>query len=149
MRHDTRGLLPKACIWSAVVVLTALFLTAPALAESRTCATTTLDEPFVLPGGFEHAPGKLTLCRAAVHTPSKAMYVSYVDRAPVRMLFSRRGLSEGPAENEPYMMFARDRAGRLHLYGLAIPCRDGMETFEFEDFPSDQARVSTQALLRG
>jgi hypothetical protein len=70
------------------------------------------------------------------------MYVGYVDRAAVGMLLSRRGLSEAPADTSPYMMFARDRAGRLHLYGLAIPCREGMETFRFEVHPFLQARAS-------
>ena len=140
MRQGMRGLSPKAGVWSVVVVLTILFVATPALAQTRVCATATLDEPFVLPGGSEYAPGKLTLCRAPVYTASQTMYVGYVDRYPVGMLFSRPGLSEAPGDSEPYMMFSRDRAGRLHLYGLAIPCHEGMETFQFEAFPKRQAR---------
>ena len=147
MRHGSRCLSPTA--WSVMALLAILLVANPVITEARTCATVTLDEPFVMPGGFEHAPGKLTLCRASAYSPSQAMYVSYVDRAPVGMLFSLRGSSEAPSDREPYMMFARDRAGRLHLYGLAIPSRDGMETFRFGDFPSRQTRVVTRAPIRG
>ena len=114
----------------------ALFLAAvPAAASGGSCATAVVSERFVLPDGSEHAPGKITLCPNQA-TPSQAMHVGYVDRAPIGLFFSHRGRSEAPVETQPYMMFARDRRGWLHLYGLATPVAGGMETFLFDQFPS-------------
>ena len=131
MRMRAGGLLLTASIWTVIAVFAVLVVPGAAMAEARVCATATLDEPFVMPGGSEHAPGKLTLCRSANYTPSRAIHVGYVDHRPINMLFSFRGLSEAPTTTEPYMMFSRDESGRLQLYGFAVPCRDGMETFLF------------------
>jgi hypothetical protein len=146
MKHGARGILPA--VWPALAILVILSVSTPTVAETRACATATLDEPFVMPGGTEHAPGKLTLCRGLEYSPTRTMYVSYVDRASVGMLFGERGRSEAPTDNEPYMMFARDRKGRLHLYGFAVPCREGMETFMFGGFPAGLAVASTKASVR-
>jgi hypothetical protein len=143
MKHGTRGLLLTASAWSAAAVLALLSVSGPAAAETRVCATITIDEPFVMPGGVEHAAGRLTLCRSLEYSPSRTVYVGYIDRAPVGMIFGQRGLSEAPTESDPYMMFARDRWGRLRLYGLSIPCREGMETFLFDGFPVAYARSPT------
>jgi len=126
--------------WVAVGAVAILFLTGPVVAQARTCSTVDLDEPFVLPDGSQHAAGKLTLCRAPVSSPSEALYVSYVNRAPIGLLFGRRGRSEAPTDRQPFMMFARDHAGRLHLYGLGVPRQDGTETFRFERFPLRASR---------
>ena len=131
MRRGARGLLLTASIWTAIAAFTVFVVPGAAMAETRVCATATLDEPFVMPGGAEHPPGKLTLCRSANYTPSRAIHVGYIDRRPISMLFSVRGRSEAPTVTEPYMMFSRDRAGRLRLYGFAAPSQDGMETFLF------------------
>jgi hypothetical protein len=149
MRHGTRRSLPTASVRSAVAILALLLLSAPTLAETRLCTTTELDEPFVLPSGLEHAPGRLTLCRSLEYSPSRTIYVGYVDRAPVEMLVSQRGFGEAPADPVPYMMFARDREGRLHLYGLSIPSHQGVETFLFDAFPFAGPRVSTTARYLG
>ncbi len=133
--------------WAVVAALAILLVSGPVVAEARVCSTVTLDEPFVMPDGSEHEPGKLTLCRTPVYTPSQAMYVSYVDRAPIGMLFSSRGLSEAPTDREPFMMFARRGDGLLHLYGLGVPCREGMETFRFEEFPARAAKRQRAASL--
>lgn len=119
----------KASIWTIAVV--AILVSGSAMAESRFCATATLDEPFVMPDGSEHAPGKLTLCRGVDYTPSIAVHVGYVNRRPINMLFSDRGLSETRDQTDPYMIFSRNKAGRLQLYGFSIPCPKGMETFLF------------------
>ena len=146
MSLGTRRFLLAVCSWSAFAIFTSVFVATPALADSRLCATATIHESFVTPNGAEHAPGKLTLCRGQF-SPSRAMHVGYVDGAPVGMFFSERGQSEAPRDNQPFMMFARDRVGRLHLYGFSVPCRDGMETFQFNDFPGRRgALVSTNVV---
>jgi len=126
----------RQAAWRVLLGITVLLASGAAMAETRVCTTTTLDEPFVMPGGTEHTPGKITLCHGLDYNPTLAMYVGYVDGEPIRMLFGYRGVSEAPTETEPYMTFARDQAGRLHLYGLAIPSRDGMQTFLFDEFPA-------------
>ena len=131
MRMGVRGFLLTASIWIAIAVFAVFVVPGAAMAETRVCATATLDEPFVMPGGSEHAPGTLTLCRSAGYTPSRAIHVGYVDRRPINMLFSYRGLSEAPTTSEPYMMFSRGESGMLQLYGFSVPCQDGMETFLF------------------
>jgi hypothetical protein len=149
MSHPTRRFLPTTSARSGLAILALLLLSAPALADTRVCTTTELDEPFVLPSGLEHAPGKLTLCRGLEYSPTRTIYVGYVDRAPVEMLVSQRGFSEAPTDPVPYMMFARDREGRLHLYGLSIPFHAGVETFLFDAFPFAGPRVSTTARYLG
>ena len=121
-----------------VFLLTALFvlfLTVSPAAANGSCATAEVTERFVLPDGSEHGPGKITLCPDQ-STPAQAMHVGYVDRAPIGLFLSHRGLSEAPVETRPYMMFARDERGRLHLYGFAAPTSSGMETFLFDEFPT-------------
>ena len=140
MRPGTKRRLPAVWRWSALVILGFVSVVTPALADSRLCATATLHESFVTPGGAEHAPGKLTLCRGRF-SPSRAMHLGYVDGAAVGMFFSERGRSEAPTDDEPFMMFARDRLGRLHLYGFSAPCPGGMETFLFSDFPGMRASL--------
>ena len=130
MSLGVKRFLLAVCGWSAFAILASVSAATPTLADSRLCATATIHESFVTPNGAEHAPGKLTLCRGRF-SPSRAMHVGYVDGASVGMFFSERGRSEAPTDDEPFMMFARDRAGRLHLYGFSAPCRDGMETFLF------------------
>ena len=64
------------------------------------------------------------------------------DGVAVGMFFSERGQSEAPTDDEPFMMFARDRVGRLHLYGFAVPFPGGMETFLFGDFPGTRSALA-------
>jgi hypothetical protein len=144
MNHGAERRLTAVCAGTALAILALVLLAAPAVAETRVCVTSTVSEPFVMPGGFEHAPGNLRLCHGPEYSPSRMMHVGYVDRAPVGMLFSRRGLSEAPTETRPYMVFGRDRQGRLHLYGFSVPGTDGMETFLIEGSAVDPARLSKQ-----
>jgi hypothetical protein len=140
MQRDTNGRLTRVCAWSVTTLIIIFYATAPVAAEARACATVKIDESFVMPGGSEHAPGMLRLCQGGAFSPSRALHVGYVDGDQVGMLISQRGLSEAPTDDQPFMIFARDHRGRLHLYGLALPCAEGMETFLFEGFPSRQAR---------
>ena len=138
MNLGTRRVMLAVCCWSALAIFTSVSVTTPALADSRLCTTALIHESFVTPGGAEHAPGKLTLCRGRF-SPSRAIHVGYVDGAAVGMFFSERGQSEAPTDTKPFMMFARDRAGRLYLYGFSVPYREGMETFLFGGLPGTQA----------
>ena len=144
MKHGAERLLTAVCAPTALAILALVFAVAPAVAETRVCVTSTVSEPFVMPGGFEHAPGNLRLCHGSEYSPSRMMHVGYVDRTPVGMLFSRRGLSEAPTDTKPFMVFARDRQGRLHLYGFSVPGRDGMETFLLEGSAVNHAQLSKQ-----
>ena len=76
MSHGTRRLPPTASARFRVAIVALLLLSAPALTQARVCATTDLDEPFVLPSGLEHAPGKLTLCRGLEYSPTRTLYAS-------------------------------------------------------------------------
>jgi len=137
-------LLLAVCGWTAFAILVSASVATPVLADSRLCTTAAIEETFVTPNGAEHAPGKLTLCRGPF-SPSRAMHVGYVDGAPVGMFFSERGQSEAPTDDEPFMMFARDRVGRLHLSGFSVPFSGGMETFLFSDFPGMRASLPKRA----
>ena len=130
--------------WTALAILALVFAAAPAVAEFRVCVTGTVSEPFVMPGGFEHGPGNLRLCHGPEYSPSRMMHVGYVDRSPVGVLFSRRGLSEAPTDTKPFIVFARDKQGRLHLYGFSVLGRDGMETYLLEDPAVSSAQLSKQ-----
>ena len=138
MRYGARRVLLATCAWTVLGVFALVLTSAPAVAYDGDCATSTLEERFVLPDGSQHAAGKITLCRSQ-STPSVAMYVGYVDRAPIGLFYSHRGRAEAPTQTEPYMMFARDQQGLLHLYGLALPISSGMETFLFAEFPGRRA----------
>jgi hypothetical protein len=118
-----------------LAALFVLFLTVSPAAANGSCATAEVTERFVLPDGSEHGPGKITLCPDQ-NSPVQAMHVGYVDRSQIGLFLSYRGRSEAPVETRPYMMFARDERGRLHLYGFATPVADGMETYLFDEFPS-------------
>ena len=134
MKHGAARLLTAVLIFAA----------APAVAEIRMCVTSNVPERFVMPGGSEYGPGNLRLCHGPDYSPSRMMHVGYVDRAPVGMLFSRRGLSEAPADTKPFLVFARDKQGRLHLYGFSVHGKDGMETFLLEGSAVNPVRLSKQ-----
>jgi len=121
-----------------LAALFVLFLAVSPAAAGGGCATAEVTERFVLPDGSEHGPGKITLCPDQA-SPAQAIHVGYVDRSPIGLFLSHRGRSEAAVEMRPYMMFARDQSGRLHLYGLATPVTGGMETFLFDPFPSPRA----------
>lgn len=95
---------------------------------AQTCTTATIDEPISLPDGSAHPPGKLTVCVHRDFSPVSSLHMTYVNRRPVAMLMSRRGVSEGQAER-PFMMFRRIDGGRLQLYGYALPSRQHMTTY--------------------
>lgn len=142
---------PAATIGIALLACLLMLLASPASAKSRTCASTTMTEPFVLPGGLEHPPGELMLCHHLKYSPSKMLMLTYVDREPTGLLLGHRGQGESTTTTKPFMMFARDAAGRLHLYGYAMPRRGGLDTFTLAVAPGpggtkkqpDPERVAT------
>ncbi|GAF99885.1 unnamed protein product [marine sediment metagenome] len=146
MRHGAESHLKAVCTWAGLVIL--VLAVAPAAAETRVCVTSAVPEPFVMPDGLEYAPGNLRLCHGPEYSPSRMMHVGYVGRTPVGMLFSRRGLSEAPPDSKPFMVFSRDRHGRLRLSGFSVPGRDGMETFLLE-LPTINRAQSSKRVTRG
>jgi len=102
------------------------------------CTSATVDEPFLLPDGSLHEPGKITLCADRAYSPVSWMHAAYVDRMPVAMLLSRAGTSEGrPRNATPFIVLHRDGRGLLHLAGYAVPSGRG----EMLTYRMDLARV--------
>jgi len=113
-------------------LLTACVLLAlPGIAQAgqRLCTVATIQEPFVLPDGSEHAAGSLKICHLQHHYPSTDLLVSYVDGKNVGLLLGVAGHNESGPDAEPFMIFARDREGKLRLYGYALREAGGVATF--------------------
>jgi hypothetical protein len=100
----------------------------------------------VLPDGTEHASGAITLCQDLDFTPASALHVSYVDGMPIGMLLGNRSVAEAAGDDRPFMLFARDSGGLLHLRGYGVPGRGGFETYEL-GLPGGERRVTTQQLF--
>jgi hypothetical protein len=82
-----------------------------------------------LPDGSIHPPGTLTLCDSRSYSPVSTIHATYVNGMPIGMMLSRRGVSEGGAERQPFIMLVRDSSGLLHLYGYAVPSGKRMITY--------------------
>jgi hypothetical protein len=136
---------------SRVALLFVILLSGmPAAWATRTCLSATIDEPVGLPDGSAHPAGKLTVCVQRDLTPVSTLHVTYVNRQPVSLLTSRRGVSEGLVER-PYMMFRRTDGGRLQLYGYALPAGRHMITYLLSapvSQPSHDALGADHALIR-
>jgi hypothetical protein len=111
------------------------------------CATAQVPEPFVLPDGSEHPAGSLRICPVQRHVPTTELLVSYVNGKQIGLLLGTSGHNEiGPGE-ESFMIFARDPAGRLQLYGYVIQEGDRLATYRLER--PDRLRAALEwSLLR-
>lgn len=122
-------------LWRSLRLLAPLtacvLLVLPGTAEAgqRHCAAAEIPEPFVLPDGSEHAAGSLKICKLQKHYPSTTLMVGYVDGRNVGMLLGLAGHNEADESAEPFMIFARDDAGKLRLYGYGLHDGGGMATF--------------------
>jgi hypothetical protein len=110
----------------AIILLGA---TAPALASGSTCTSAEIAEPFVLPDGTEHAPGRLSLCVEGRHSPVAHRHTAHVDGMSMGLHIGNTDTSEGPATSGSYIMFGRGADGRLRLLGYARPGNEHMEVF--------------------
>jgi len=99
-----------------------------AVFASGVCTTAEVAEPILLPEGTEHPAGSLTLCVSHHFSPVTTLHKTYVNGRQIGLLQSRRGESEGGAE-QPFFVFHRDHAGKLHLYGYASPQGNKMITY--------------------
>jgi hypothetical protein len=135
------------CLLRILGLLTAcLLLALPGTAQAgqRLCTSATIEEPFVLPDGSEHAAGSLKLCHLQKHYPTSELLVSYVDGKNVGLLLGVSGHNESSPDADPFLMFARGRDGRLRLYGYGLNKASGMATFTLHR--PDRRRASLQQL---
>ena len=112
-----------------LMVVVVVGLSPAASAAGRSCVTAKLDAPLILPDGSEHPAGSLSLCKTRHESPVSTLYEAFVDKISVGLLQGHRVDTEASGEGPPYLMFLRDSAGRLRLYGFADPKRDGIEAF--------------------
>ncbi len=142
MRNRAIGMreLAVACAMAALLAGSV----SAARAEIGRCISADVPETFVLPGGAEFEPAKLTLCRNRQFSPARALLVGYVDRAAVGMLYALPEIGEAADGSEPFVLFVRDEEGKLHLRGYAVTCRDGMESFSIEGLGRERIRVLTR-----
>ena len=112
-------------IWTIGMALVA----AAPFSLAAECASATVNGTLILPDGSEHAGGILTLCATREYSPVATLHETYVNGMATSMLLSRRGVSEGAPEVNPFMMFTRDDEGRLHLYGYAVPWQGRQVTY--------------------
>jgi len=122
----------------ALAALSVLLIAGLLNPASAVCARATLAEPLVLPDGSSHPGGELTLCVHRDYSPVASLHETYVDGHPIGLLISRRGVSEGNSRDRPFMMFHRDRRGRLHLYGYATPVGQRWVTYLLGQQPGTQ-----------
>jgi hypothetical protein len=89
--------------------------------EMGTCYVATIREPFAIPEGGMHPPGRLRICESARISPVETIHVVYVDGMPEGAFRFRvaptsdRKLADGSA----VFLFARQNGGPLRLEGLA------------------------------
>ncbi len=124
--------LPRIGGWTVFVIAVLMTSQSPALAATDACISATLSDPILLPDGSEHPAGVLTLCQKGDYTPVASFHETYVNRVPIGLFLAQHCVSEGSAEDGPFMMFYRETDGRLRLYGYALPSRDRMTTYFLE-----------------
>ena len=140
-----REFLARAARWTVPLVAVLLLSQGAAFAAKDICITVEVPDPIRLPDGSEHPAGLLTLCLHRDWSPVLSLHKTYINRAPIGMFLSRRGVSEGPAEAESYVMFSREPDGRLRLDGYALPCQGHMETYSLHQPTRRKAKDSVLA----
>jgi len=115
----------------AVLVGALLLFPAPVEAASGRCHSAKIEEPFRLPDGSLHPPGRLTLCERGAWSPVSTFHEVKVDGERVTMLASRHQTNEAGPTEPPFLMFVRTRDGSLTLLGYAYPSRGGMQSHAF------------------
>jgi hypothetical protein len=109
-------------------------------AGQRLCTSATIEEPFILPDGSKHEAGALKICHLQKYYPTSTLLVSYVDGKNVGLMLGVAGPNEAGAASDPFLMFARDRDGRLRLYGYGLSEANGLATFTL--YRPDHLRAS-------
>lgn len=106
------------------------------------CLTVQVPAPMVLPDGDRHPAGALRICHSKSHSPVSSLHKTFVNGTQVGYLRSRRGTSEGLAEDQPYVLFQRVEGGELVLLGYAWPDGNKMATYRLADPITRQARLA-------
>ncbi len=115
----------------------ALALVGPGLAWAQSpgdCLRVEVPSPMVLPDGSVHPAGTLELCMSGTFSPVAALHTTRIEGATVGLLLSRRGKSEEPVRDDPYVLFHRTPEGSLELLGYAWPDGKTMNTYLMKDF---------------
>ncbi len=131
--------------WTVFVIAVLMTSQSPALAATDACISATLSDPILLPDGSEYPAGVLTLCQKGDYTPAASFHETYVNRRPIGLFLAQHCVSEGSAEDGPFMMFYRETDGRLRLYGYALPSRDRMTTYFLEQPAGGKAKDALRA----
>ena len=137
----------RAVGWTLVCVLAVVVGSGAAQASSGSCIHARLPEAVLLPDGTEHGPGRITLCHTRDFSPVVSLHETVVDGTSAGLMRARRGRSEGPGTEEPYVSLLRGADGRLVLYGYAVPARGHMDTFRLIPIPG-RSEVRPMVIVR-
>jgi len=113
------------------LLLGSLLFPGSVFAASGICHSARIEEPFHLPGGSLHPPGRLTLCEREAYSPVARFHEVKVDGARVTLLVGHREKNEAGPTEEPFLMFARGQDGSLTPLGYSYPSRQGMQSYAF------------------
>jgi len=136
-----------------VVATLALVILGAAPAWSQAlgrCATVEVPRPVILPDGTLRQAATLRLCLNTQLSPVAGLHEVSVDGAPLALLQSYIGKSEGPADRHPVVVFQPTRDGAWRLIGYAWPAEDHMQTFLLhgrQRMSSAALRAEARALL--
>jgi len=124
----TSSLVFRVLSRAALLGLIAISLHGVSAAGTGQCATTRVDEPFVLPDGSEHPAGIVTLCHDRKFNPVSSLHTMYVDHMPVGLFRSHPEVTDDANETGYFMLFARGADRPLRLVGYGLPGRGGSRT---------------------
>ena len=129
------------------------FVTAAAIAMATAavthaggrCHTADLAHEVVLPDGSVHAPGELTSCRLATHSPISSLVELSIDGHPVHMVIGREGAAElKPQHAEPFFVFQRNADDQMVLQGYAVPRGGELVTYQLDPSGESGYKVSSR-----
>lgn len=85
------------------------------------CVTANVPEPFVLPDGTLHAPGRITVCTQQVLNPVTGLHRMQVGDGACVMAMSRRSHAEARGDTRPVLLFRRTEGDPLEFIGYVLP----------------------------
>jgi len=117
---------PRKALVFAALALAVCIASGSAMAQGfGRCVVADVPSAVVLPDDTVHAAGSLKVCFDKLYSPVAGLHVTYVDGRSVGMFVSRLDESEGLGGlQQPFFVFARNRAGRLVLEAYAWPDND-------------------------
>ena len=126
--------------WIVAAAMSAGMLAGPGVSLAQStgdCLRVEVSSSIVLPDGSVHPAGTLELCLSRAYSPVAGLHATSVNGVPVGLLLSRRRTSEGPAREEPYVLFQRTPEGRLELLGYSWPDGKAMNTYLMRSKPRE------------